>query len=133
MLSRAINELIFIILPFIAVLMFRLAEGSATELFYISDPAIASCIMWGQLAARYEALKGYKGENADNFVLFTNLLRLVASITLILYVLLLTEELSFWWHVFKNILFALTLFSYVFLSHLAFTMQSKIKNLSCDT
>lgn len=133
MLSRAINELVFIILPFIAVLMFRLAEGSTTELFYISDPAIASCIMWGQLAARYEALKGYKGENADNFVLFTNLLRLVASVALILYVLLLTKELGFWWHVVKNIFFAFTLFSYAFLSHLAFSMQAKIASLSSDT
>lgn len=132
MLSRAINELVFIILPFIAVLMFRLAEGNATELFYISDPAIASCIMWGQIAARYEALKGYKGENSDNFVLFTNLLRLFASVALIMYVLLLTEELGFWWHLFKNIFFAFTLFSYAFLSHLSFNMHEKITNNSSD-
>lgn len=126
MLSRSINELVFIILPFIAVFMFRLAEGSAIGLFYISDPAIASCIMWGQLAAKFESLKGYRGENPDNFVLFTNLLRLTASVALILYVLLLTEDLGFWWHAFKNIFFVFSLFSYAFLSHLAFKMQGKI-------
>ncbi|MCC4796968.1 hypothetical protein BCT30_08010 [Enterovibrio norvegicus] len=128
MISRAINELTFIILPFIAVIMIGLADadGSVKDLFYISDPAIASCIMWGQLAARFEFLKGYEGENADNFVLFTNMLRLAASIALILYVLLLTEELSLWWHLSKNVFFLATLFCYGFFSHISFKIQAEV-------
>ncbi|WP_283130708.1 hypothetical protein [Enterovibrio norvegicus] len=126
MVSRAINEVLFIIAPFIVLFIIRLADDSIEQLIYMSDPAIASCIMWGQLAARFEALKGHKDENSDNFNLFTNTLRLISLLSVILYAVLVMKPLGIGWQWFKNLFFLFTLASFVFLSHMSFRLESEI-------
>ncbi len=126
-LSKSLNESIYIVLPIITVFIIRLSQNDLSSLLYLSDPAIVSCIIFGQLAAKFEGLKGYDGENRDNFNLFTNLLRSFAILSVVNYVILLTSEsLPDVWHYCTYLYFAFSLLVHIIMSQLASNMERKI-------
>lgn len=126
-LSRSLNESIYIILPIVIVFFIRLSQGDVGSLLQLSDPAIVSCIIFGQLAAKFEGLKGYEGESRDNFNLFTNILRTFATLAVVNYVILLSSDsLSDIWYYFTYVYFAFALIVHILMSQLASNMQDKI-------
>jgi hypothetical protein len=126
-LSRSLNESIYIILPIVIVFLIRLSQDDLNSLLRLSDPAIVSCIIFGQLAAKFEGLKGYDGENKDNFNLFTNLLRTLATLAVVNYVILLSSStLSDIWYYFTYLYFVFALIVHILMSQLASNMQDSI-------
>ena len=124
---KGINELTFVILPFIAIGIIRLLQNDLTSLLYISDPAIATCIVFGQLSFKFESIKSYSGERVDNYLFFTNMLKFLASIALILYVSLMTvENVSIIIHIIKYLFFLASLFLYVIWSQLASDLEVEV-------
>ena len=50
--ANAISEIIFILFPFIALLVIKLMKSDAAGIIYISDYSLATSIMYGQLLAK---------------------------------------------------------------------------------
>jgi hypothetical protein len=126
-LSKSLNESIYIVLPIVIVFLIRLSQDDLHSLLRLSDPAIVSCIVFGQLAAKFEGLKGYDGENKDNFNLFTNILRIFAILAVVNYVILLTSDtLSDIWYYLTYTYFFFALIVHILMSQLASNMQDKV-------
>ena len=126
-LSKSFNESIYIVLPIMIVFFIRLSQDDIGSLLHLSDPAIVSCIIFGQLAAKFEGLKGYDGENRDNFNFFTNILRTFATLAVVNYVILLSSEsLSDIWYYCTYAYFIFSLLVHLLMSQLASNMQEKI-------
>jgi len=58
-----VSDYIFYLLPFIILLIVRLAQGKSSELLLISDWSIASTIMYGQLIVKLSSALAATGKN----------------------------------------------------------------------
>ncbi len=87
-----VSDYMFYLLPFIILLIIRLAQGNPSELLLVSDWSIASTIMYGQLIVKLSSALAAtsKGKNISSITLYlTVLVCLGLVVNVVVYVLML--------------------------------------------
>ncbi|CCN48151.1 conserved membrane hypothetical protein [Vibrio nigripulchritudo MADA3029] len=125
--SLSLVESIYITLPILVLIIIKVVSGKVEDLILLSDTTIASCIVFGQLAVKFESLPGYKGEKRKNRILFTNLLRSFMLVSLIIYVCMQSiDNLSENIFIFGHSWFVFSMLCHIFFSQLAENIKEKI-------
>ncbi|PMM33333.1 hypothetical protein BCT55_21325 [Vibrio splendidus] len=126
--SHSLTETIYITLPILVLVIIKVVSGQAESLLQTSDTSIASCIVFGQLAVKYESISSYKGEKKNNRHFFSNVMRSFMMVSLILYVCMQSiEEIKPWVYITGHIWFVASILLHMFFSQLAEDLKQRIK------
>lgn len=126
--SHSLTETIYITLPILVLVIIKIVSGQAESLLQTSDTSIASCIVFGQLAVKYETISSYKGEKKHNRHFFSNVMRSFMMVSLILYVCMQSiDSIKPWVYITGHVWFLLSLLLHMFFSQLAEDLKQKIK------
>ncbi|TPB48222.1 hypothetical protein DXJ76_07995 [Vibrio parahaemolyticus] len=126
--SHSLTETIYITLPILVLVIIKVVSGQAASLIETSDTSIASCIVFGQLAVKYESISSYKGEKKHNRHFFSNVMRSFMMVSLILYVCMQSiDNIEPWVYYVGHAWFAVSLLLHLFFSQLAEDLKNRIR------
>ncbi|MFT5298829.1 MAG: hypothetical protein ACI9YH_004881 [Colwellia sp.] len=122
--SSAITDALFVLLPFLVLILLRLMQSDISRMLIIPDYSLALSIMYGQLLSKTLSVPDHK-KQSDQFKLFQIIIFLVSVLSVIAYSgFQIIEDIPLGIYYSQIVIFIIGLFMYVpFL-----TLMNKLNN-----
>jgi len=111
--TEAITESIFVILPFVILILIKVMQNDLKGILYTSDYSLAASIMYGQLLAKTLTVPDHR-KNQDSFKLYQVIVFCISIISIVMYAgFQLLKNLSSYIYCIQLIVFCVCVFFYI--------------------
>lgn len=111
--TEAITESIFVMLPFVILILIKVMQNDLKGILYTSDYSLAASIMYGQLLAKTLTVPDHR-KNQDSFKLYQVIVFCISIISIVMYAgFQLLENLSSYIYCIQLMVFCVCVFFYI--------------------
>jgi phosphatidylglycerophosphate synthase len=109
----AISDAMFVLLPFVVLLIVKIMQGKISTIIMIPDYSLAISIMYGQLLSKTLHVKE-KNKKNENFQLFQVIIFMVSIISIVFYIgFQLIDDVSNLIYIVQFLLFLIAMVIYI--------------------